>query len=238
MQIASRQPLWDGRRVHDGRTMLALRAGPCMTARIAVGRLAPGSRSVTVDWGDGTVETLPGIDGRTHTYAAEREYRVAISDDLASFGYTAFRVNDEGSRDMLREVISVGRKVASITNYGFNNCHNLRGVIELPGVTEIGSYAFGSAYGITDFILPSLPRLSQAAFYCNPSPTQIHADNATRIDQWFWDFYGPHLRDIYLRTSTCKRILAMGGFPFRAPASARFHGSDGTVLGNRTVVRE
>ena len=141
MQIASRQPVWDSARALDGRTMLALRAGPCMTARIAAGRLAPGSRSVTVDWGDGTVETLPGIDGRTHTYAAEREYRVAISDDLSGFGYTAFRADDDGSRDMLREVISVGRKVASITNYGFNNCHNLRGVIELPGVTEIEASA-------------------------------------------------------------------------------------------------
>ena len=89
MQIASRQPLWDERRVHDGRTMLALRAGPCMTARIAVGRLAPGSHSVTVDWGDGTVETLSGeivrrdgspVDGQAEAKPGEEAEESAIGE--------------------------------------------------------------------------------------------------------------------------------------------------------------
>ena len=236
MQVASRQCLWKDT-ISGKDTILEVEIPDSGgTARIGTGTLAPGSSEITVQWGDGQKSVYPKINGATHTYASGGTYLIRISDDMASFGY-ANGAND-AQKDILRQLVSLGSKVTTISSYGFNNCHCMKGVMNLPNVTSIGGYAFGTTLGITDFILPSLPRLSQAAFYCNPSPTQIHADNATRIDQWFWDFYGPHLRDIYLRASTCKRILAMGGFPFRAPASARFHGSDGTVLGNRTVVRE
>lgn len=237
MQIASRQCLWRDTAGRVG-TMLAVEAtSASMTAYLSKGVLAEGSKSVTVYWGDGGRNEYAGISGATHTYANPGEYVVTISDDLASFGYTDY-TGSTAQRNMLRELLALGSKVTMIEGYGFNNCKMMRGVIELPNVTTIDGYAFGSTEGVTDFILPSMTRLVQTSFYCGPSPTQIHADNATRIDQWFWDFYGPHLRDIYLRASTCKRILAMGGFPFRAPASARFHGSDGIVLGNRTVVND
>ena len=239
MQIASRQLLWSESISGGGRTVLVIRADPLyLTAKLTSGTLAHGSSEVTVDWGDGTVERFPNLNGRMHTYARARDYVVRISDDLASFGYTAGNPGGDHYRDMLIELVSLGTKVTSIAGYAFNNCHNMRGAICLPNVTSIGGYAFGTTLGITNFILPSMTRLVQTSFYCGPSPTQIHADNVTQIDSRFWDYYGGHLADLYLRGSTCVRIKAMQGFPFRAPASARFHGADGIVLGDGTVIHE
>ena len=240
MQIASRQLVWNESLGGGGRTVLVIRADAvCMTARLCAGSLAPGSTEVTVDWGDGTVEQFPNLNGRMHTYARARDYRVKISDDLSSFGYTAGNPSGDHYRDMLIELVSLGTKVTSITGYGFNNCHNMRGVIFLPNVTSIGSYAFGTTRGITDFILPSMTRLGQTSFYSGPSPTQIHADNVRQIDSRFWDYYGWRLYDLYLRNSTCAQIKAMGGFPFsadRAGEEVRFHGSDGIVLADGTII--
>ena len=240
MQIASRQLLWNDSLGGSGKTVLVVRADAlCMTAKICSGSLAPGSTEVTVDWGDGTVEQFPNLNGRMHTYSRTKDYRIKISDDLSSFGYTAGNPGGDHYRDMLIELVSLGTKVTTITVYGFNNCHNMRGVMNLPNVTSIGGYAFGTTLGITDFILPSMTRLVQTSFYSGPSPTQIHADNVRQIDSRFWDYYGWRLYDLYLRSSTCAQIKAMNGFPFNADRVAntvRFHGSDGIVLGNGTII--
>ena len=236
MQIASRQALWR-ESVPKGKTVLVIRASPeSMTVEIAHGGLAPGSTEVTVDWGDGTVESMRGISNARHTYARAKDYVVKISDDISSFGYSASNWDGNPIREMLVELLGVGTKVTSIVSYGFNNCKNMRGVIELPNVTSVGSYAFGSVAEITDFILPSMTRLDQTSFYCGPSPTQLHADNVTHIDGQFWDYYGGHLADIYLRGSTRSQIRSMPGFPFMAGPTVRFHGFDGIVLGNGEFV--
>ena len=240
MQLAARQLVWNEGWRASGKTVLVIRADAAnMTVKLCTGSLAPGSSEVAVDWGDGTVERFPNLNGCMHTYARERDYGVKISDDLSSFGFTSGNPGDVRYRDMLVELVSLGRKVTSITGYGFNNCHNMRGVMNLPNVTSIGGYAFGTTLGITDFILPSMTRLVQTSFYCGPSPTQIHADNARQVDSRFWDYYGWRLYDLYLRGSTCAQIKAMGGFPFNADRiqeTVRFHGSDGIVLADGTVI--
>lgn len=240
MQVASRQCLWKDT-IAGPVTRLAVEASSdCMTVRIAQGDLAPGSASVTVNWGDGTKSVCSRIADARHTYERPGEYRIAISDDLCSFGFTESSPSGPvPERDMLRELVSLGSKVTSIASYGFNNCKNMRGVMNLPNVTSIGSYAFGSTLGITDFILPSMTRLVQTSFYSNPGPRQMHADNVRQIDSFFWDYYGWKLYDLYLRNSTCAQIKAMSGFPFKADRAAeavRFHGSDGVVLADGTII--
>jgi len=240
MQVASRQCLWKDT-IAGPVTRLAVEASSdCMTVRIARGDLAPGSASVTVNWGDGTKSVYSRIADARHTYERPGEYRIAISDDLCSFGFTESSPSGPvPERDMLRELVSLGSKVTAISTYGFNNCHRMRGVINLPNVTSIGSYTFGTTLGITDFILPSMTRLVQTSFYSGPSPRQIHADNVTQIDSRFWDYYGWKLYDLYLRNSTCAQIKAMSGFPFNADRieeEVRFHGSDGIVLQNGTII--
>ena len=240
MQVASRQCLWKDTIAGSG-TLLAVEASSdSMTVRIASGDLAPGSTSVTVGWGDGTKSVYSRISNAQHTYEKPGEYRIAISDDLCSFGFTESSPSGPvPERDMLRELVSLGSKVTSIASYGFNNCKYMRGVMSLPNVTNIGGYAFGSTRGITDFILPSLTRLVQTSFYSGPSPRQMHADNVTQIDSSFWDYYGWKLYDLYLRNSTCAQIKAMSGFPFKADRAAetvRFHGSDGVGLADGTTI--
>lgn len=238
MQVASRQCLWRDTAGRVG-TMLAVEAtSASMTVYLSKGVLAEGSKSVTVYWGDGGRNEYAGISGATHTYATPGEYVVTISDDLASFGYTDY-TGSTAQRNMLRELLALGSKVTRIEGYGFNNCKMMRGVIELPNVTTIGGYAFGTTLGVTDFILPSMTRLVQESFYCGPSPTQIHADNATEIGNQFWDYYGWRLYDLYLRNSTCAQIKAMSGFPFcadRIAETVRFHGADGIVLKDGTII--
>ena len=52
-------------------------------------------------------------------------------------------------------------------------------------------------------------------------------------------YYGWRLYDLYLRNSTCEEIKAMSGFPFNADRieeTVRFHGSDGIVLKDGTII--
>ena len=237
MQVASRQCLWKDT-ISGKDTILEVEIPDSGgTARIGTGTLAPGSSEITVQWGDGQKSVYPKINGATHTYASGGTYLIRISDDMATFGY-ANGAND-AQKDILRQLVSLGSKVTTISSYGFNNCKKMRGVINLPNVTNIGGYAFGTTLGITDFILPSMTRLVQTAFYSGPTPRQIHADNVKQIDSRFWEYYGWKLYDLYLRNSTCAQIKAMSGFPFKADRAAetvRFHGSDGVVLADGTII--
>lgn len=237
MQIASRQPMWNEGTPKG--TVLVLRAGAAsMTAKIAGGNIADPNGIVTVDWGDGARGEYRSFRNVMHNYSRAKDYTVKISDDLASFGYTSTSIGSEAHNDMIIELKSLGSRVTSIEGYAFNNCHRMRGVINLPSVTSIGGYAFGTTLGITDFILPSMTQLVQESFYCGPSPTQMHVDNVTQIGSRFWEYYGGHLADMYIRGKTCEQIKAMAGFPFRAGPSVRFHGSNGIVLGNGTIIHE
>ena len=238
MQSAARQCLWKDTIVWPGTVLAVEASAECMSVLIAWGELAEGSSSVTVIWGDGSKNEYSQIINATHTYVKRGEYTILISDDLCSFGFT----NSSGAmpqRNMLRELISLGSKVTAIADYGFNNCKKMRGVINLPNVTNIGSYAFGTTLGITDYILPSMTMLRQISFYSCSSPRQIHADNVTAIEWLFWEYYGWHLYDLYLRNSTCAEIKAMSGFPFSADKvedEVRFHASDGIVLKNGAII--
>jgi hypothetical protein len=234
MQIASRKPLWHDGHIPKDKTVLFLNVtSASMTARIGTCTLAPGSTSITIDWGDRTVEEYEAVAGATHTYAREGEYMVTISDDVEEFGVAGYG-STEAYNDMYAELANVAPKVKTISGYGFNNCHKMRGVINLPNVTTIGGYAFGTTLGITDFILPSMTNIVQTSFYAGPSPRQIHIDNAQRIDSRFFDYYGHHLADVYITGKTRSQIKSMSGFPFAARASVRFHGSDGIVMGDGT----
>lgn len=241
MQTASRQCLWRDTSSPNGTILAVELSGSNLTLRITGGALADDSDAVTVDWGDGTRSVYggTGLSGASHTYASAGEFAVRISDDIASLCYAGSLSQVE--KDMLRELVCLGSKVKSILGYSFNNCHRMRGVINLPNVISIGGYAFGTTLGITDYILPSMKTLVQESFYAGSTATRMYADNATQIGSRFWEFYGKVndevvLRDMYLRNSTCARIKAMSGFPFKAPAFVRFHGSDGVVMGDGTII--
>lgn len=237
MQIASRQGIWSD--YHGKGTVLIVRAGEgMMTARLGFGKLAEGSSLVSVEWGDGTSDAFPDLCERFHTYARPGCYTVRISDDLRSFGFEKTVWDGfETYRLMLLELVQLGEKVTEIGGYGFNNCQNMRGTMNFRNVTSMGDYALGSVIGVTDFIFPELRHLGERVFYIGPSARQIHADKVESIDSSFWEYYGWGLDDLYIRGKTCAEIRAMRWFPFLAPPSARFHGSDGVLLGDGTFIR-
>ena len=237
MQIASRKLLWKDGSIPKDKTVLFLNVtAASMTARIGRCTLAPGSSSITIDWGDRTSNEYTYVEGATHTYSREGEYMVTISDDVQEFGFAGYG-STEAYNDMLAELANVAPKVTSISGYGFNNCHKMRGVINLPNVNYIGGYAFGTTLGITDFILPSMRSLVQESFYAGPSPRQMHVDNVERIDSRFFEYYNKNLlKDMYIANRTRDYVRRMSGFPFAATADTRFHCQDGILLGNGTYV--
>lgn len=227
MQIASRHIHWNA--PLPSATRLTVRAEPAaMTVRIAGGFLAPGSTGATVRWGDGTVTRYPWPKNLSHTYARPGEYTVEISDDLESFAFAAYDWT-AAERGALAEFLTCGDKVGRIDVYGFNCCGRMRGKISLSNVTEVDSYAFGSCGRITDIELPSVSILQPTPFYYGCTATALYADGATVVGGSFFDYYGPNLVDLYLRSLTCSQIRRMGGFPFRAGGHVRFHGSDGVI---------
>ena len=90
MQAASRLVFWQRPKdVFDGTELLLEATDASSRALIVAGSLSQGRSSVTVDWGDGTVDTVRGsIRNLTHEYGRKGAYRVRISDDIRSFGYT------------------------------------------------------------------------------------------------------------------------------------------------------
>ena len=230
MQAASRLVFWqrpkDG---FDGTELLLEATDASSRARIVTGTLSQGRPSVIVDWGDGTVDTVRGsIRSLTHEYGRKGVYRVRISDDIWSFGYT----NSSGrtaDRNMLREVVSIGKRVTDIAGYAFNNCKRLEGVVDLRNVTSIGGYAFGSTPRITELRMPNLENPSQTSFYAGCGASVIRAPKAVYVPDAFFEYFGGQPTDLYLDAMTRAAVRNSNGFPFRARYPVRFHCSDGVL---------
>lgn len=141
--------------------------------------LADGHPAVIVDWGDGTVEPLPGVDSVTHTYAKAGTYCVTLSDDIASFGisttgtspfcsiYAKCLLEAESNAANLTTILRGGFRMAEnlsrialedssitlIDQAAFMSCTSLVTTAGLPrGLTEIGSAAFNKCTGLTRIV--------------------------------------------------------------------------------------
>ena len=132
------------------------------------GTLAADSGSVTVDWGDGTVETVADISRMTHTYASAGVYTVRVSDDLAMLGCSApvgTAVQSRVYAKLLKGVVCNAAKlkvlntgafrqsdnlvsadfadaaIESIRSNAFNGCFALAGAVVFPSVVDIDGAA-------------------------------------------------------------------------------------------------
>lgn len=110
--------------------------------------------NVTIDWGDGTVETFTGFDP-THAYAAAGTYDVAVSCDASSpsdFGY--FQVNNFSGAQLLTEVKQWGTGVWSSFHAAFYNAQQCEfTATDAPIFAATASnfnQAFRNAYSLTD----------------------------------------------------------------------------------------
>lgn len=126
--------------------------------------LADGSADVTIDWGDGTVETLAKVTAKKHTYPAPGAYTVTVSDDVKAFTISTSDTSPEFPQryaPLVKRVTIRSDKAEVIGAFCFNgcvnmesldlrgahilrflggaarNCTSLRGRVDLPHVTEI-----------------------------------------------------------------------------------------------------
>lgn len=76
-----------------------------------------GSSTITVDWGDGTVNTYNGdVSGITHTYSSDGFFLLNVSDDVSSIGFKGSTVYNN-----IACTCSIGSKVTTFQTNCFQN---------------------------------------------------------------------------------------------------------------------
>lgn len=122
-----------------------------------------GAMGVTVDWGDGTQETVAEIDNLVHDYPAAGAYVVAISDDIDEL--CPFNTSGEtlAYKDRLFSVRATARRFVTTANFGFSGLPNLR-ELSLPNVRTLWNGVFSGCTGLVG----ELCFLSVAAFGSAP----------------------------------------------------------------------
>ena len=127
-------------------TIATVRATPeCMEWDIYAGELADGFDSVTIDWGDGTVETYPDLDEPWHEYAEPGTYQVKIPDCVKML-QPSFSWEDQADGALaLVDLTSNARHLEVLGPYAFAYCRNLTGVdLATVPVRSLGAGVFKS----------------------------------------------------------------------------------------------
>lgn len=243
MQVASRQCVWK-LTPEPSYTAFYARVSETTTMEIRLGQAvkASGSSRIVVHWGDGekTVASAGWTAGAMrHIYGAPGTYLVRISDDVRTWGMSVSGgISVYNTALGGHALVSLGSRVTAIATYGFLYM-TLPGKLELPTVVSAGNRAFENLTGCTDLVIPSMARLSTAAFKWFRGCPLIHCDNVKSIDP---DFFGDGTydwcgaTDLYLGSLTCDEVKAMEGFPFGAMHTVRFHCSDGVLYSDGSVV--
>ena len=121
-----------------------------------------GAMGVTVDWGDGTRETVAEIDNLVHDYPAAGAYVVTISDDVDEL--CPFNTSGETLtyKERLVSVRATARRFVTTANFGFSGLPNLREV-SLPNVRTLWNGVFsGSAGLVGELCFPSVAAFGSA----------------------------------------------------------------------------
>lgn len=144
-------------------TTLALEIGADdLLTGIYEGNLAGGHARGTVDWGDGSVDEVGDFLRLTHLYARPGRYEVRLSDDFASFAYTAMPGEWSGpSPAQLTGFASAARELKAVLRYSFFRCANLTALdLSNASVETLGQAAFRSCLGLAgELRLPSVTDL-------------------------------------------------------------------------------
>ena len=144
------------------------------------------SGTLTVDWGDGTTDTITGTGRKTvsYSYADYGDYTVKIKVSNGGRWYIPenFCNGSNGNFYLVRARIADAWKIG---NNAFQYCYGLRYCTIGNSVTAIGEYAFYECRALQSVVLPpSLESLGRAAFYyCYALMRVVFADALTEIPE-------------------------------------------------------
>ena len=130
-----------------------------------------GRSSVTIDWGDGTTDTIANSTSASHTYAKGGRFCVRVSDDLYSFK----------TRDSVYPVALLrwGDSIISC-DYSFYNCDSLIGFVpRWPSSTVRAVETFRNCGALNATTLPAWPKgivTAQGTYRECPKLTAAPAD--------------------------------------------------------------
>ena len=123
------------------------------------------SNNVTLNWGDGTVETKGSTSATnySHTYATNGDYVIKLtvntgtisfvgSASYAIYGATNTTNYHNGTR--IRRV-EIGNNVTSVGKYAFRYCYSIISITIPSTVTSIGESAFAYCTSLTSITIPS-----------------------------------------------------------------------------------
>lgn len=126
------------------------------------------ANSLTIDWGDGTVEHI-AVGGSSyydfyHEYADAGSYDIAISGTSGfttfggAYGHTVFGTYSSSDANYRQRVLAEYVEIAGgdlISDYAFYSCRSIRQVYFSDGVSTIGTNAFASCVGIEIARIPN-----------------------------------------------------------------------------------
>lgn len=179
-------------------TRITVVAIPKLEYGIYSAKVAAGSTSVKVDWGDGTVETLAAISRLVHTYPHPGLYEIRISDDIEELGLaTVATTSDYAERysPMVECVFSDAAKIKALSAYSLFNAANMH-TFDMRGssLEKINGYTFSGASGLRGRI--DLPNVSQFTGKGTMQPfkdctglTEIHFSKSNEALVTAWSCY-------------------------------------------------
>ena len=134
------------------------------------------SNGVTIDWGDGTTETVGSTTATDypHTYTSTGKFtiKLTVNSGTISFdgvsgisGSAIFGAIQIYHNRYRIYAIEIGDNVTSIGECGVEYCYNLKSVIISGNVESVGSNAFYADYYLQNVTLPnSLTSIGNSAF--------------------------------------------------------------------------
>lgn len=138
------------------------------------------ANNTTIDWGDGTTQTLGSTTATnySHKYSQSGNYliTITINNGTISFGGSSASSGNSiyGSRSSsgnnyynhFRITRIIFGNNANITNYTCAECYNLTSVTILNNITSIGTSTFSDCYALKSITIPNTVKIIyEKAFY-------------------------------------------------------------------------
>lgn len=156
----------------DGRTRLYISIVDDTNTTLTLMFKASVSDALTIDWGDGNIESVSGTTvTATHEYNSIGSYVIALKvaeGQTILFGQgSSIKTLFQGSiyHANLLHKVEIGRGVKEIPSYSFTDCHSLQLISISKGVTSTNNLSFNKCYSLKALVLPSGLTTVGAYFY-------------------------------------------------------------------------